>query len=91
MLFIDIVGHSKLLIDGQSEAPQELNQMVRNTDAARTAETAGQLIFLPIGDGLATGTLGVFCKDELVGDPIGDDPRFAAVVGKMVVPETAPK
>src|SRR5216117_331092 len=53
VLFIDIVGYSKLLIDEQSEALQELNQMVRNTEAARAAEAAGQLIFLPTGDGMA--------------------------------------
>jgi serine/threonine-protein kinase len=41
--------------------------------------------------GLATGTLGVFYDDEPVWDPIRDDPRFAVLVGKMVVPETAPK
>ena len=91
VLFIDIVGYSKLLIDEQSEALQELSQTVRNTDAARTAETPGQLIFLPTGDGLATGALGVFYKDKPVWDPIGDDPGFAALVRKMVVPETAPK
>jgi hypothetical protein len=39
--------------------------------------------------GLATGALGVFYKDEPVWDPIRDDPRFAALVGKIVVPETA--
>ena len=38
VLFIDIVGYSKLLIDEQSEALQELNQIVRNTEAARTAD-----------------------------------------------------
>ena len=30
VLFLDIVGYSKLLIDEQSEALQELNQLVRN-------------------------------------------------------------
>src|SRR5437764_6581408 len=50
---MDIVGYSKLLIDEQSEALQELNQIVRKTDAARAAEAAGQLIFLPTGDGMA--------------------------------------
>ena len=40
--------------------------------------------------GLATGALGVFYKDEPVWDPIRDDPRFEELVGKMVVPETAP-
>jgi class 3 adenylate cyclase len=53
VLFIDIVGYSKLLTDEQSEALQELNQIVRNTDAVREAEGAGQLIILPTGDGMA--------------------------------------
>jgi TolB-like protein/class 3 adenylate cyclase/Flp pilus assembly protein TadD len=53
VLFIDIVGYSKLLIDEQSEALHELNQIVRNTEATRPAEAAGQLIFLPTGDGMA--------------------------------------
>jgi TolB-like protein/Tfp pilus assembly protein PilF len=53
VLFIDIVGYSKLLIDEQSEALQELNQIVRNTEAARAAEAAGQLMILPTGDGMA--------------------------------------
>lgn len=53
VLFIDIVGYSKLLIDEQSEALEELNQIVRNTEAVKKAEAAGQLIFLPTGDGMA--------------------------------------
>src|SRR5438067_326125 len=53
VLFIDIVGYSKLLIDEQSEALHELNQIVRNTEAARQADAAGQLIILPTGDGMA--------------------------------------
>jgi TolB-like protein/class 3 adenylate cyclase/Tfp pilus assembly protein PilF len=53
VLFMDIVGYSKLLIDEQSEALQELNQIVRNTEAARAAEAAGKLIIRPTGDGMA--------------------------------------
>src|SRR5438067_7563385 len=53
VLFMDIVGYSKLLIDEQSEALQELNQIVHNTEAARAAEAASQLIILPTGDGMA--------------------------------------
>src|SRR6476469_1055416 len=53
VLFIDIVGYSKLLIDEQSEALQELNKVVRKTEAARETESAGQLIILPTGDGMA--------------------------------------
>ncbi len=53
VLFMDIVGYSKLLTDEQSEALQELNQIVRNTEAARAAAAAGQLTILPTGDGMA--------------------------------------
>jgi class 3 adenylate cyclase len=53
VLFIDIVGYSKLLTDEQSEALQELNQIVRNTAAVREAEAAAHLIILPTGDGMA--------------------------------------
>jgi len=53
VLFMDIVGYSKLLIDEQSEALQELNQIVRKTEAARQADAAGELTILPTGDGMA--------------------------------------
>jgi TolB-like protein len=53
VLFMDIVGYSKLLTDEQSEAFQELNQIVRNTEVAREAEAAGGLTILPTGDGMA--------------------------------------
>src|SRR6266566_174591 len=53
VLFIDIVGYSKLLINEQHELPQELNQIVRATEAFRVAEAAGNLIRLPTGDGMA--------------------------------------
>ncbi len=50
---MDIVGYSMLLTDEQSEALQELNQIVRSTEAAREAEAAGELTVLPTGDGMA--------------------------------------
>jgi class 3 adenylate cyclase len=53
VLFMDIVGYSRLTTDEQSEALQELNQIVRNTEAARDAESAEQLTILPTGDGMA--------------------------------------
>jgi TolB-like protein/class 3 adenylate cyclase/Flp pilus assembly protein TadD len=53
VLFIDIVGYSKLTTEEESEALPELYRIVRNTQAAREAETARQLIFLPTGDGMA--------------------------------------
>ncbi|HEX4708249.1 MAG TPA: hypothetical protein VH229_11045 [Candidatus Udaeobacter sp.] len=55
VLFIDIVEYSKLLTDEQSEALQELNQIIRNTEAVREPEAAGRLIILPTGDGMALG------------------------------------
>ena len=58
VLFIDIVEYSTLLTDEQSEALQELNQIVRNTEAVREAEAAGQLIILPTGDGMALVFIG---------------------------------
>src|SRR5437899_12925941 len=58
VLFMDMVGYSKLLTNEQSEALQELNQIVRNTEAVREAEVAGQLIILPTGDGMALAFTG---------------------------------
>jgi serine/threonine-protein kinase len=53
VLFVDIVGYSKLRTDEQSEALHELNQIVRNTEAARDADAVEQLTILPTGDGMA--------------------------------------
>jgi TolB-like protein/class 3 adenylate cyclase/Tfp pilus assembly protein PilF len=53
VLFIDIVGYSKRLIDEQHELLQELNQIVRNAETFRSAETSGKLIRVPTGDGMA--------------------------------------
>lgn len=53
VLFIDIVGYSKFLIDEQSETLQKLNQIVRQAAAVCEAEAAGELIRLPSGDGMA--------------------------------------
>src|SRR3954454_3888614 len=53
VLFMDIVGYSRLLTDEQSEALQELNQIVRSTEAAREAQAAAALTILPTGDGMA--------------------------------------
>ena len=53
VLFIDIVGYSKLLINEQRESLQELNEVVRGTEAFRAAEAACQLARIPTGDGMA--------------------------------------
>src|SRR5467141_4577562 len=51
VLFIDIVGYSKLLINEQSEQIQKLKAIVRGTEQFRLAETEGKLLRLPTGDG----------------------------------------
>src|SRR5213596_2353204 len=51
VLFIDIVGYSKLLINEQSEQIQKLKQVVRGTEQFRLAEAEGKLLRLPTGDG----------------------------------------
>src|SRR5438552_5289611 len=53
ILLIDVVGYSKLLVNEQIEALQELNQIVRNTECFCAAEASGKLIRVPTGDGMA--------------------------------------
>src|SRR5213595_128832 len=51
VLFIDIVGYSKLLINEQSEQIQKLKQIARGTKQFRLAEAEGKVLRLPTGDG----------------------------------------
>jgi predicted ATPase len=51
VLFIDIVGYSKLLMHEQSEQLQKLKEIVRGTEQFRLAEAEGKLLRLPTGDG----------------------------------------
>src|SRR6266481_4143577 len=51
VLFIDIVGYSKGLINEQSESLQKLKEVVRGTEQFRIAEAEGKLLRLPTGDG----------------------------------------
>jgi hypothetical protein len=53
VLFIDIVGYSKLLTNEQRERVAELNAVVRSTEQFRSANDAGKLICLTTGDGIA--------------------------------------
>ncbi len=53
VLLIDVVGYSKLLVNEQIELLQELNQIVRDTECFRAAETKGKLIRVSTGDGMA--------------------------------------
>src|SRR5205814_8935078 len=57
VLFMDIVGYSKLLINEQAELLQELNRIVRNTSQFRSVEAADELIRLRTGDGMALDLL----------------------------------
>src|SRR6266542_5448677 len=52
VLFIDIVGYSKLLIDEQRDLIDALNQLVRGTAEFRSAEAAGKLMKIATGDGI---------------------------------------
>jgi class 3 adenylate cyclase len=51
VLFIDIVGYSKGLINEQSESLQKLKEIVRGTEQFGIAEAEGKLLRLPTGDG----------------------------------------
>ena len=53
VLFIDIVGYSKLSINEQRAVVDELTQVVRNSDQYQKAEAADRLIKIPTGDGMA--------------------------------------
>src|SRR5919109_4623266 len=53
VLFIDVVGYSKLLVNQQSEILRELNEVVSSTSQFRESEGQQKLIRLPTGDGMA--------------------------------------
>src|SRR5438309_5034195 len=53
VLFIDIVGYSKLSINDQHAAVEELNQIVRASEQSQRGEAATRLLKIPTGDGMA--------------------------------------
>jgi TolB-like protein/class 3 adenylate cyclase/Tfp pilus assembly protein PilF len=53
VLFIDIVGYSKLSINEQRAAVEELNQIVRASEQFQRGEAASRLLKIPTGDGMA--------------------------------------
>jgi TolB-like protein/class 3 adenylate cyclase/Tfp pilus assembly protein PilF len=53
VLFIDIVGYSKLLVDQQRRLLEVLNEIVRGTEQFHKAEVNNRLITIPTGDGMA--------------------------------------
>src|SRR6266478_384060 len=52
VLFIDIVGYSKLSINDQHAAVEELTQVVRASEQFQRAEAASRLLKIPTGDGM---------------------------------------
>src|SRR5260370_21838710 len=58
VLFMDIVGYSRLLIDEQTQRLQDLQTIVRNTQEFQKAQLADQLLRLPTGDGVALSFFG---------------------------------
>src|SRR5437870_12475508 len=53
VLFIDIVGYSKLSISDQHARVEELNRIVRASQEFQRAEAASRLTRIPTGDGMA--------------------------------------
>src|SRR3982750_3182717 len=85
VLFIDIVGYSKLLINEQSEQIQKLKQIVRGTEQFRLAEAEGKLLRLPTGDGGAlvfrtSPEAPVFCAIEII-KALKDHPQLRVRMG----------
>ena len=70
VLFIDIVGYSKLRINEQSAQIDTLREIVRGTDQFRVSEGEGKLLRLPTGDGGALAFRNspeapVICAEEI--------------------------
>src|SRR5438445_3821640 len=53
VLFLDIVGYSKLSVNEQHGRVDELNQIVRASEQFRKAEAANRILKIPTGDGMA--------------------------------------
>src|SRR5258707_5709627 len=53
VLFLDIVGYSKLSVNEQHAGMEELNQIVRLYEQFQKAEAANRILKIPTGDGMA--------------------------------------
>src|SRR4029077_810079 len=53
VLFFDILGYSKVSVNAQHSAVEELNLVVRASEQFQRAETAGRLLKIATGDGMA--------------------------------------
>lgn len=58
VLFMDIVGYSTLLIEGQTERLKELQEVVRSTKEFQNNQDANRLLRLHTGDGMALSFFG---------------------------------
>src|SRR5262245_6254401 len=70
VLFIDIVGYSKLRTNEQSAQMEKLREIVRGTEQFRIADAEGKLLRLPTGDGGALAFRNnpeapVLCAEEI--------------------------
>src|SRR5499426_1153020 len=70
VLFIDIVGYSKLRSNEQSAQIEKLREIVRGTEQFRAADAEGKLLRLPTGDGGALAFRNnpeapVLCSEEI--------------------------
>jgi hypothetical protein len=85
VLFVDIVGYSKRLINEQRALIERLNRLVRSTEQFRQADAAGKLISIPTGDGMALAFFTapdapVRCAIEL-SKADQDDPKIELRIG----------
>ena len=53
VLFLDIVGYSKLSVNEQHARVDELNEIVRLSEQFQKAEAANRILKIPTGDGMA--------------------------------------
>src|SRR5436305_9518954 len=53
VLFLDIVGYSKLSVNEQHARIEELNQIVHLSERFQKAEAANRILKIPTGDGMA--------------------------------------
>src|SRR5882724_3220872 len=85
VLFIDIVGYSKLSVNEQHARIEELNEIVRLSEQFRKAEAAKRILKIPTGDGMAL----VFYKSPEepaqcafeIGRALKDNPRLQIRMG----------
>src|SRR5882724_4988660 len=85
VLFIDIVGYSKLSVNEQHARIEELSEIVRLTGQFRKAEAAKRILKIPSGDGMAL----VFYKSPEepaqcafeIGRALKDNPRLQIRMG----------